>query len=116
MFMKPDNYYIYILSHTNNNVLYVRVTNDIIRRIFEHKRKLIPGFTATYNVGKLVYFERFEYIDLAIKREKQVKGYSKAKKAALINKINPEWNDLYKEGKIELPGKIMRQDPSLGSE
>jgi len=102
------NYYIYILSHINNNVLYVGVTNDLTRRIFEHKKKAIPGFTARYNVSKLVYFERFDYIDLAIKREKQIKGYSKAKKLILINKVNPEWIDLYNEGKVKLPDKIMK--------
>ncbi len=97
------NYYVYILSHPDNNVLYVGVTNDLMRRVFEHKNKLVPGFTSKYNVTKLVYFERFDFVDLAINREKQIKGYSKIKKTALINKSNPDWVDLYNDGKIILP-------------
>ena len=64
---------------------------------------MIKGFTEKYNVDKLVYFEVFDYVDLAIKREKQIKGYSRAKKVALINKINSDWIDLYRNGKIEIP-------------
>jgi putative endonuclease len=101
--MKIHIYYTYILSNKNNTVLYTGVTNDLVKRCFQHKRKLIPGFTEKYNVDKLVYFEIYEFIELAIKREKQLKGYSRAKKIALVEKFNPGWNDLYKEGKIEIP-------------
>ena len=103
--MKLYNYHVYILSHTNNNVLYVGVTNDLVRRVFEHKNKMVPGFTADYNVTKLVYFERFDFIDLAIAREKQIKKYSKIKKAELVNKMNPHWTELYKEGKVMAPSQ-----------
>ena len=83
-------YYVYILTNAYNKVLYTGVTNDLERRRYEHKQKNIKGFTQKYNVDKLVYFEQFDFIDLAISREKQIKGYSRAKKIALINKRNKE--------------------------
>ncbi|MBI3503041.1 MAG: GIY-YIG nuclease family protein [Bacteroidetes bacterium] len=101
--MKIHLYYVYILTNKNHTVLYTGVINDLVRRTFEHKKKLIKGFTEKYNVDKLLYFEKFDFIDLAIAREKQIKGYSGAKKIALINKQNPEWKDLYENGKIEIP-------------
>ena len=101
--MRIHCFYTYILVNKNNAVLYTGVTNDLVRRCFQHKQKLIPGFTAKYNIDKLVYFEMFDFIDLAIKREKQIKGYSRTKKILLIDKINPGWNDLYHDGKIEIP-------------
>jgi putative endonuclease len=70
------------------------VTNDIERRCLEHKQKKIKGFTQKYNVDKLIYLEKFDFIDLAIAREKQIKGYSRAKKIALIEKLNPGWKEL----------------------
>ncbi len=99
--MKLHQYYIYILTNVNNTVLYTGVTNDLLRRVFEHKKKIIPGFTSKYNVDKLVYFELFDFIDLAIKREKQIKGYSRKKKDTLINLLNPRWDDLYSNEKID---------------
>lgn len=101
--MKIHCYYTYILTNKNHTVLYTGVTNDLSRRCFEHKKKLIKGFTEKYNVDQLIYFEVFDYIDLAIKREKQIKGYSRVKKLALVNKINSGWIDLYNNGKIEVP-------------
>ena len=89
------NYCIYILTNKNNTVLYVGVTNNLTRRIWEHKSKLIEGFTKKYNVDKLVYFESFDNPKDAIKREKQLKAGSRKKKVELVNKINPEWKDLY---------------------
>ena len=83
--MKIHLYYVYILTNSSNNVLYVGVTNDLERRCYEHKQKLIKGFTQKYNVDKLVYFEVFDSIELAIFREKQIKGYSRSKKNVLIN-------------------------------
>jgi putative endonuclease len=94
---------VYILSNANNKVLYTGVTNDLERRCFEHKQKKIKGFTQKYNVDKLVYFEKFDFVDLAIKREKQIKGYSRMKKITLIEQINDGWNDLFNNGIIELP-------------
>jgi len=101
--MKIQLYYVYILTNANHKVLYTGVTNDLERRCFEHKQKKIKGFTQKYNVDKLVYFEKFDFVDLAIKREKQIKGYSRMKKITLIEQINDGWNDLFNNGIIEIP-------------
>jgi putative endonuclease len=103
--MKLHIYYTYILTNKNHTVLYTGVTNDLSRRCHEHKNKLIKGFTEKYNIDNLVYFELFDFIDLAIAREKQLKGYSRAKKETLINSFNAKWEDLYNNGKIETPKK-----------
>ncbi len=87
-------YYVYIMTNYTNMVLYIGVTNNLERRIFEHKNKLNKGFTQRYNVKKLVYFETTANIDSAIEREKQLKGWIRAKKVELINNSNPEWTDL----------------------
>ncbi len=93
--MKEHNYYIYIMTNKNNTVLYTGVTNNLIRRVYEHKHKInADSFTAKYNVNKLVYYEIYQYIEDAIKREKQIKGGSRAKKIALIEKENGDWRDL----------------------
>ena len=102
--MKIYIYFIYIRTNKNNTVLYTGVTNDLVRRCYEHKNKLVKGFTEKYNVDKLVYYEVFDYIDFAIKREKQIKGYSREKKDMLIDKVNINRNELYDNGKItEIP-------------
>jgi putative endonuclease len=101
--MRIHLYYVYILTNAHHSVLYVGVTNDLERRCFEHRQKKIKGFTQKYNVDKLIYFERFDFIDLAIAREKQIKGYSRSKKIALIDQFNKDWRELYCEGKIENP-------------
>jgi putative endonuclease len=88
--------YVYLLANKHNNVLYTGVTNDLIRRVYEHKNKLVAGFTQKYNVDRLVYFEVCSGIVVAIEREKQIKGWSRKKKQALINSLNPEWDDLYR--------------------
>ena len=90
-------YYVYMMTNNRNTVLYVGVTNDLIRRVYEHKEKLADGFTRKYNVTKLVYYEVFEDIENAILREKQIKAGSRQKKVKLINSINREWHDLYDE-------------------
>ena len=87
-------YYVYILSNKNNNVLYVGVTNNLIRRIEEHKSKVVEGFTQKYNVDKLVYYEQTEDVNSALEREKILKKWSRIKKVNLINMKNPEWKDL----------------------
>ena len=92
--MKTHLYYVYILTTKYNTVLYTGVTNDIQRRVFEHKTGKTEGFTKKYNVHKLVYYEVFDYVDLAIAREKQIKGYSRDKKIKLIESENPEWTEL----------------------
>jgi len=85
------------MTNSSNTVLYVGVTNDLIRRVYEHKEKLADGFTKKYNIVKLVYYEVFEDIENAILREKQIKAGSRQKKVRLISSINREWHDLYDE-------------------
>ncbi len=92
---KNTQSYIYIMTNYNETTLYVGVTNNLIRRVYEHKNKLVEGFTKKYNLTKLVYYEVFENIEDAIFREKQIKAGSRQKKIDLINSINQEWNDLY---------------------
>ncbi|OGU56172.1 MAG: hypothetical protein A2V66_09570 [Ignavibacteria bacterium RBG_13_36_8] len=87
-------YYIYLMTNKNNTVIYTGVTNNLARRVYEHKNKLLPGFTAKYNVTKLVYFEETPDINSAIAREKQIKAGSRKKKETLINSFNKNWNDL----------------------
>ena len=99
--MKLHIYYINIMTNKTNLVVYIGVTNDLVRRCHEHKMKLIKGFTEKYNVDKLVYYEVFDDINLAIAREKQLKGYSRAKKDLLIDKVNPEREELYYNGVIK---------------
>jgi putative endonuclease len=90
-------YYVYIITNKNNRVLYTGITNDLKRRVYEHKEKLVGGFTKRYNVSKLVYYEVFEDPENAILREKQIKAGSRQKKINLIETINKEWRDLYGE-------------------
>lgn len=91
-----QQYFIYIMTNKNNKVLYTGVTNNLVRRVYEHKNKLIDGFTKKYNIIKLVYYEIFDNPSSAIHREKKIKAGSRQKKINLINNVNPEWNDLYK--------------------
>ena len=88
-------YYTYIMTNKSNSVLYVGVTNDLWRRVGEHKQNLVDGFTKRYNAHKLVYYEIFNDIKQAIKREKQIKGWLRARKNELISSLNPEWNELF---------------------
>ncbi len=92
--MSQQNYYVYLLSNWNNKVLYIGVTNNLERRIVEHRQKLIPGFTEKYNVNKLVYFEQTNDVISALGREKQLKKWRREKKNALVNSVNPSWQDL----------------------
>ena len=86
---------IYIMTNKNNTVLYVGVTNNLLRRVWEHKNKLAEGFTKQYDLNKLVYYEFFDSMTQAILREKQIKGGSRKRKTNLISKFNPDWFDLY---------------------
>ncbi|MGY8667633.1 GIY-YIG nuclease family protein [Bradyrhizobium sp. UFLA05-109] len=88
-------YYVYILASKIGGTLYIGVTNDLIRRVAEHKLKLVERFTKEYAIVKLVYFEQFDDPENAIKREKRLKKWKRAWKIALIEKDNPDWNDLY---------------------
>jgi putative endonuclease len=90
-------YYVYILTNPTNTVLYTGVTNNLIRRIYEHKNKVVQGFTSKYNVNKLVYYDDTNEVMSAIEREKQIKGWTRKKKINLINNFNPNWIDLYSE-------------------
>ena len=89
-----NTYYIYIMSNTNNTTLYIGVTNDIERRVKEHKSGTLPGFTQKYNCVKLVYYEKYSDIEQAIEREKKLKKWRREKKEWLISTMNPELKDL----------------------
>lgn len=86
-------YYIYILTNKTNSVMYVGITNDLYRRLKEHKSETIEGFTKEYHIHKLVYFEECPTINEAIAREKQIKGWRRSKKNALVESKNPNWED-----------------------
>ena len=91
--MSKQKYYVYILANKSGST-YVGVTNDIERRVWEHRQGAIEGFTRKYKIDLLMYYEEFDYIEDAIRREKQIKGWSKDKKRALIETLNPRWVDL----------------------
>jgi len=90
-------YYVYIMTNKRNTVLYTGVTNDLRRRVYEHREKLVDGFTGKYNIIKLVYYEIFQDPENAIMREKHLKAGSRQKKIDLINQMNKEWRDLYEQ-------------------
>jgi putative endonuclease len=87
-------YYVYILCNKKNGVLYTGITNDLKRRIYEHKNKLVKGFTSKYNCDTLVYFDGTPDVCAAIQREKQIKGWLRTKKVRIIESQNPDWKDL----------------------
>ena len=87
-------YFVYILSNWNDSVLYIGVTGNLSRRLYEHRNHLVDGFSSKYNTEKLVYFEETSDVYSAIAREKQLKGWTRKKKNDLIMKVNPEWKDL----------------------
>ncbi len=89
-----NSYYVYLLTNWNNKVIYVGVTNNLNRRLYEHKNKIIQGFTHKYNLNKLVYFEETNDINAAITREKEIKKWRREKKDNLVNQLNPNWIDL----------------------
>ena len=92
------SYYVYMMTNQSDDVLYTGVTNDLVRRIYEHKTHIDPkAFTAHYNIEKLVYYEQYSEPEYAIAREKQIKGWNRARKNKYINEVNPEWKDLYEE-------------------
>jgi len=93
--MESAQYFVYILANRTGNALYVGVTNNLKRRVYEHKNGIISGFTKRYNISKLIYFEIFDDPENAIRREKQLKGGSRQKKIDLINQTNRDWIDLY---------------------
>jgi len=94
MRLMDKTYYVYLLTNWNNQVMYVGVTSNLERRIYEHRNKLVDGFTKKYNVEKLVYFETTSDALAAIEREKQIKKWRREKKNQLVIEMNPEWKDL----------------------
>jgi len=90
-------YYVYIITNKINSNLYTGVTNDLKRRVYEHKNKLLEGFTKKYNIDKLIFYEAYDDINNAIAREKQIKGGTRAKKIKLIEDMNIKWNNLFDE-------------------
>jgi putative endonuclease len=95
-----ENFYVYIISSKKNGTLYIGVTNNLSRRMYEHRNKLVSGFTAKYSIARLVYYEMFESIIDAIKREKQLKGWNRLRKLQLIESANLMWNDLYTQSTL----------------
>ena len=91
--MFDKQYYVYILTN-KSNTLYIGITNDLIRRLYEHKNKLIAGFTKKYNIDRLIYYEVFDSPETAIQREKEIKGWTRKKKLELIKKVNPNFKEL----------------------
>lgn len=89
--------FVYILSNKTNSTLYIGMTNDLRRRVWEHKQKMLDGFSKEYNLAKLVYYEQFDDITRAIEREKQLKKWNREWKERLIKQQNPDWNDLYQD-------------------
>ena len=104
--MKDHQYYVYILTNERHTVLYTGVTNNLSRRCKEHKEGLIPGFTKNYNVKKLIFYEVFGQVEMAIAREKQIKTITRVKKENLVKAFNPEWKELFKNGKILRPSEL----------
>ena len=95
--MHKHHSYVYIMTNKSSRVIYAGVTSNLVKRVYEHKEKLVDGFTKKYNVIKLVYYEISDSIESAITREKQIKGWVRHKKVNLINSTNPKWKDLYDE-------------------
>jgi len=119
---EPKAFHVYIMTNRpRSHVLYTGITGKLARRVFQHKNKLVPGFTSRYSLTRLVYYERFVYPDTAIAREKEIKGWRRSKKIRLIEALNPHWHDLadswtdvYKPG-FDRTGLICpARDPSLG--
>jgi putative endonuclease len=108
-------YHVYIRASVSR-VLYIGVTNDLLRRVREHKERKVPGFTARYCVTEIVYFEAFGDIRVAIAREKQLKGWLRSRKIALIESFNPRWKDLSAELQKPNPQTRTQRDSSLRSE
>lgn len=92
--MNNHNYYVYINTNRRHTVFYIGVTNNLQRRQYEHKNKLVSGFTKKYNVDKLVYYKYFTDIKSAIAEEKRLKGWTRKRKIELVNKYNPEWKEI----------------------
>jgi putative endonuclease len=93
--MNSKQYYVYIMTNASHSVTYTGVTNDLIKRVWQHNNNLVDGFTKKYRIHCLVYYDQTDNVYAAISREKEIKGWLKSKKIALINEFNPSWSDLY---------------------
>jgi putative endonuclease len=91
------SYYVYIMASKRNGTLYIGVTNDLLKRVYEHKNNFVDGFTKKYSVHSLVYFEQYDDIESAIIREKQLKKWNRKWELELIERVNPQWRDLYED-------------------
>jgi putative endonuclease len=105
-------YYVYIMSN-RSSTLYIGVTNDLMKRVHEHKAKFVEGFTKRYSIDRLVYYESGENIESAIAREKQLKGWRRDRKIALIESVNPKWNGLSMEWMESINGKTTKIKPVI---
>ena len=105
--------YVYILTNQGNSVLYIGATANLVKRVYQHKRKYLSGFTERYNLNKLVYYEVFVDVVSARVRERKIKGWKREKKISLIESINPKWEDLDKELKKDPSALRPQDDPSL---
>ena len=106
--MPWNQYFVYFMTNFDLTVLYIGVTNSLERRVWEHKNGFDDGFTRQYHCDRLVYFEEYSEIRHAIAREKQLKGWTRAKKNALVNRMNAEWNDLAADWYVEDPSASLR--------
>jgi putative endonuclease len=119
---KPKRFHVYIMTNgSRSHVLYTGITGNLGHRVFQHKNKLVLGFTSRYNLTRLVYYELFIYPDAAIAREKEIKGWRRSKKIRLVESMNPHWDDLAEqwpdvyEPVVDRAGlRHSSQDPSLG--
>lgn len=106
-----EMFFVYILTNAHHNVFYIGVTNDLVRRTYEHKNKLVKGFSYKYNIDKLVYYECFGSIELAILREKLIKKWRRDIKCEAINAMNPDWHDMVEV--LVAGDPVMRRDDAL---
>ena len=113
-------YFVYMVTNKGRTTLYIGGTNSLLRRVYQHRKGEIPGFSKRYNTNRLVYYEQFNDVRVAIAREKQLKGWSRKKKEALIDMMNPKWTDLgatvlgLSEGKSSVNHVIQRGDRATG--
>jgi len=110
---KNERFFVYIMTNRpRSHVLYTGVTGDLPHRVFQHKNKLVHGFTSRYNLTRLVYYEEFVYPDAAITREKEIKGWRRSKKIRLIESMNPRWDDLAEKWSNNYKPDPKRDQPS----
>jgi putative endonuclease len=113
---KNRRFFVYIMTNRpRSHVLYTGITGDLPHRVFQHKNKLVPGFTSRYNLTRLVYYEEFVYPDAAINREKEIKGWRRSKKILLVESMNPHWDDLAENWMHVYKPEATREQPRRAS-